>query len=91
MLVEAIASARPVIATPFPHAVELLSHGAGVLVPHDDSHAIAAALRALLTNPERTAEARAAAARLAPPLFWENVGRRYRQLLAGLVAQRAAP
>jgi glycosyltransferase involved in cell wall biosynthesis len=90
VLVEAIASGRPVIATPFPHAVELLSGGAGLLVPHDDPHALAAALRTLLTDPDRAARARAAAKRLAPPLFWENVGLRYRQLLASVAGRVAA-
>jgi glycosyltransferase involved in cell wall biosynthesis len=90
VLVEAIASGRPVIATPFPHAVELLSGGAGLLVPHDDPHALAAALRTLLTDPDRAERARAAAKRLAPPLFWENVGLRYRRLLASVAGRVAA-
>ena len=37
VLVEAIAAAKPVVATEFPHAVELLSEGAGITVPHGDS------------------------------------------------------
>ena len=36
VLVEAIASGRPVVATRFPHAVELLAEGSGILVPHDN-------------------------------------------------------
>ena len=36
VLVDAIASGRPVVATAFPHAVELLGSGAGIVVDHDD-------------------------------------------------------
>ena len=36
VLVDAIASGRPVVATAFPHAVELLASGAGIVVDHDD-------------------------------------------------------
>jgi glycosyltransferase involved in cell wall biosynthesis len=89
VLVEAIASGKPVVATRFPHAVELLGEGSGILVPHDDAAAIAAALRTLLTQPEVAAQAAATARRQAPPLFWENVGRVYNGLAAS-VARTAA-
>ena len=36
VLVEAIASGRPVVSTAFPHAVELLAEGSGIVVPHED-------------------------------------------------------
>jgi len=84
VLVEAIASGKPVIATRFPHAVELLSEGSGILVPHEDSSAIAAALRVFLTDPVRAARAAAVARRQASPLFWENVGATYGQLVASV-------
>ena len=41
VLVDAIAAGRPVIATAFPHAVELLASGAGIVVDHDDPDALA--------------------------------------------------
>ena len=43
---------KPVIATRFPHAVELLGDGAGLLVPQKDPAAMADALRTLLTRPD---------------------------------------
>ena len=49
VLVEAIAAGRPVVATAFPHAVELLSSGAGMVVPHGD--ATLAALRCTSSSP----------------------------------------
>jgi glycosyltransferase involved in cell wall biosynthesis len=80
VLVEAIASGKPVVATRFPHAVELLGEGSGVLVPHEDTDAISAALRSLLTDRGHAAEAAAVARRQAPRFFWENVARAYRRL-----------
>jgi glycosyltransferase involved in cell wall biosynthesis len=44
VLVDAIAAGRPVVATAFPHAIELLSSGAGLVVDHDDPDAMARAL-----------------------------------------------
>ena len=73
VLVEAIASGRPVVSTAFPHAVELLAEGSGIIVPHEDAAAIAAALRVFLTD--ETAAARAAAVRAGrrAPSTWETV------------------
>ncbi|HCU51858.1 MAG TPA: glycosyl transferase family 1, partial [Micromonosporaceae bacterium] len=52
VLSEAIASLTPVVATPFPHAAELLAaERSGLLVPHEDPTAIAEALTRLLTDP----------------------------------------
>ena len=89
VLAEAIASGKPVVATRFPHAQELLGEGSGILVPHDDPEAMAAALRLLLSH-EELAETVAAVARAqAPSLFWENVGRDYRRLAAAAAGARA--
>jgi polysaccharide biosynthesis protein PslF len=62
VLVDAIACGRPVVATAFPHAVELLGTGAGFVVDHDDPDAMASALRQVLTQP-RLAGSMAAEAR----------------------------
>jgi len=88
VLVEALASGKPVVATRFPHAEELLARGAGVLVPHGDSGAMAEALAGILYEPG-TADAMAAAARReAVPLLWPAVGSAYRSLIGGLVEDR---
>ena len=50
VLVEAIASAKPVVSTAFPHAVELLGEGSGIVVPHEDPDAMARALRLSLIH-----------------------------------------
>ncbi|EXG79227.1 glycosyltransferase [Cryptosporangium arvum] len=82
VLTEAVAAFLPVVATPFPHAVELLSTGAGQVVPHRDSVAIAAALRVVLTQGAAASRMREAAARTAPTLHWPTVATRYRRLVA---------
>ena len=41
VLTEAVVAGKPVVSTAFPHAVELLSGGAGILVPRRDPAAIA--------------------------------------------------
>ncbi len=77
VLVDAVAAGRPVIATAFPHAIELLSSGAGIVVPHHDPAAIAAALRRVLTEPGLAAAMSAEARRLSGALAWPAVAARY--------------
>ena len=80
VLIEAVTAGRPVVATAFPHAVELLSAGAGIIVPHQDPPAIAAAVRRILTEPGAAAAMTAASRHLAPDLTWAAVAARYREL-----------
>ena len=80
VLVDAIAAGRPVVATAFPHAMELLASGAGIVVDHDDPDAMALALRRVLTRPELAASMAAEASRLAPSLGWSVIASRYLEL-----------
>jgi glycosyltransferase involved in cell wall biosynthesis len=75
VLVEALAAGLPVVATAFPHAIELLSEGAGRVVPHENPKAFAAALENLLTRPRAMRAAAMAARRIAPGLRWSSVAR----------------
>jgi polysaccharide biosynthesis protein PslF len=86
VLIEAVAAGRPVVSTAFPHAVELLGQGAGLLVPQRDPDALGAGIRRVLTEPglARTMAARAAAQ--APGLFWDSVAARYQDLAQDLHA-----
>jgi polysaccharide biosynthesis protein PslF len=88
VLVDAIAAGRPVVATAFPHAIELLSSGAGLVVDHDDPDAMARALRRVLTTPELAASMAAEAARLAPSLGWSMVAGRYVHVANRLLSER---
>lgn len=88
VLVEALAAGKPVIATGFPHAVETLGGGTGLIVPHGDAAAMAAALRRVLTEPGLADRLSAGAAALAPQLLWPAVADRYRSLAGKLVEAR---
>jgi glycosyltransferase involved in cell wall biosynthesis len=89
VLVEAVASGKPVVATRFPHAVELLADGAGILVDHGDIDAIAAALDRVLHEPGVADRMSAAARRAARPLLWPQVGASYRALIERVLATPA--
>jgi glycosyltransferase involved in cell wall biosynthesis len=90
VLVDAIANGRPVVATNFPHAVELLGTGAGVVVPHDDPDALVSALRRILTEPRLAGDMAAEARRLAPTLAWPVVVDAYFGLASRLLTARRA-
>ncbi len=85
VLVDAVAFGRPVVATAFPHAVELLSGGAGVVVPQRDARALADVVRDLVAHPDRLAAMAAECRRLAPELSWPAVAGRYDDLATSLL------
>ncbi len=89
VLIEAVAAMKPVVATRFPHAVELLSDGGGVLVPHRDPAAIAAALRTLLA-PSSGADVATSASSAAPGVPWASVAGHYHELAGGLIRARVS-
>lgn len=88
VLVEAVTSVRPVVSTDFPHARELLSSGAGLLVPQGDPVAIAEAVRRILTEPGRAERMRAESGRLARHLLWPAVTDGYRRLAASALERQ---
>jgi glycosyltransferase involved in cell wall biosynthesis len=90
VLIEAVTAGKPVVSTNFPHAVELLTSGAGILTPRRDPQAIADAVRRMLTEPGLAEAAARESARLAPSLLWSAVARSYRDLAAGLVRSSSA-
>ena len=90
VLVDAVAAGRPVVSTAFPHAVELLASGAGIVVPQRDPAALAAAIRDVLTDPGRAEAMAAEARRLAPDLAWTAVAARYDAIADELLAARMA-
>ncbi|HEY2765898.1 MAG TPA: glycosyltransferase [Pseudonocardiaceae bacterium] len=90
VLIEAITSRTPVVATRFPHAVELLSDGCGVLVDHRDPRSIADAVRTVLTDRAAAAGMAAAAGVAARNLGWSSVAQRYCRLATDLT-RTAAP
>lgn len=90
VLIEAVTAARPVVATGFPHAVELLSSGAGTVIPHQNPGAMAEALRQILKHPEVGAEMSRQSGSIANELLWSSVAARYVELAVALIRAEAA-
>ncbi len=86
VLIEAVAAGRPVVSTRFPHAVELLGGGTGLVVDQRDPQAIAAALTAVLGDSSMAAHLSARAGAMAPSLSWSSVAARYATLADTLTA-----
>jgi glycosyltransferase involved in cell wall biosynthesis len=85
VLVEAIAAGKPVLAAAFPHAVELLGAGAGLLVAQGNSAAIGEGLHRVLTEPGLADGLAEQAAELAPTLLWSAIADRYRAVIHTLL------
>jgi polysaccharide biosynthesis protein PslF len=90
VLVDAVASGRPVVATAFPHAIELLGTGAGIIVDHDDPDAMVSALRRVLSDPRLAGSMAAEGRRLAPTLAWHSIAMSYVALAQRLMLERRA-
>lgn len=90
VLAEALGAGRPVIATAFPYAVEMLSDGAGIVVAPGDPAALAGAIRAAFTEPGRLAAMTSAARTQGAALAWSVVASSYRRLCDDLMAIRPA-
>ncbi len=90
VLVEAITAGKPVIATRFPHAVELLSGGAGILVGHENAPEIASALERTLTIPQVADVMSTAAIAESRANGWDAVAVEYRGIVSGLLRANAA-
>jgi glycosyltransferase involved in cell wall biosynthesis len=88
VLIEAVAAGKPVVSTSFPHAVELLADGAGLLVQRRHPADIADALNQVFTEPGLSARMSRRSTDLAPQLLWTAVASSYRELAASLIETR---
>lgn len=70
----AVAAGCPVVSTPYLYAEDLLSSGAGVLVPFGDADAMSTAVLDLLDDPARLTAARVESRRIGSGLAWSQVG-----------------
>ncbi len=82
----AIAAGCAVVSTPYWYAEDVLSSGAGRLVPFADPTALAAAVCDFACHPETLETARAEARRIGSDLAWSAVG----EATAGVLAEVAA-
>ncbi len=86
VLTEAVVAGKPVIATRFPHAVELLGTGAGILVDQRDPIGIANAMSQLLDDPVGAHNMALRAHAIGEDFLWTSVSRRYAELLASALS-----
>lgn len=89
VLAEAVAAGGPVVATRFPHAVELLGNGAGILVDHGDPQAIADGLALLFADATTYDAMRQACERIAQGAHWPDTAGRFLDLAGYLWRSRA--
>jgi glycosyltransferase involved in cell wall biosynthesis len=88
VLVEALAAGKPVVATDFPHAVEMLGTGAGALVPHSDPEAMATALRRVFAEPGVASRMATIATSIGSTLHWPAVVDRYEAIASTLIERQ---
>lgn len=88
VLVEAIAASKPVVATRFPHAVEVLSDGAGSVVPFGEPHRIGEELRRVLSDRPARELMGLRARQLATDWYWPTVGKRYVETMSAVASAR---
>jgi len=82
----AVVAGCPVVSTPYYYAEDLLSSGAGVLVPFDDPAALADGVLSLLDDPAALGNAAAEARRIGAELTWPAVGAQTLKVLSEAVS-----
>lgn len=90
VLIEAISAWRPIIATKFPQAVELLAGGVGILVPHRNPAALADAVRQVLEQPGMADAMSRRTGAIATELLWSSVAERYVRLAMMFMHRRVS-
>ncbi|MGA2513138.1 MAG: glycosyltransferase [Candidatus Limnocylindrales bacterium] len=76
----AMAAGKPIVSTPYAHALELISPDIGRLVPTGSPEALAGAFLELLRDPELRASLGRKAYERSRGMVWWEVGRHYRRI-----------
>lgn len=79
-LTYALGVGRPVIATAFPYANEVLNDSVGRIVPFKDSDAIAESLIELLANPHTIKNMKAAAYKMTRGMSWKTIAQKHLEI-----------
>lgn len=87
----AVALGKPVVATPYVHAAEILAGGAGVLVPFGDCAALGGAVAKLLADPVTRECVGAAAYALGRTMTWDRNAAAMLRAMAQAQADFAPP
>ena len=88
VLVEAMVAGGPVIATRFPHAIEVLSGGVGILVEQKNADEIAAAVRMIHGDAQQAARLRALTSVVSSAYLWPAVADSYLALSNAVLNKR---
>lgn len=88
VLTEAIGAGKPVVATAFPHAIEVLASGAGIVVQPEDPGEMAAAIRTVCASPAAAAGMAHAARGLAHGWGWPRIGARFDAVVDAVIRPR---
>jgi polysaccharide biosynthesis protein PslF len=87
VVTDAIAAGRPIVATRFPHAEELVASGPGIVVAHG-STTLADGVRTLVESPEVYDRAARSAAAKGSDLSWTSGAIRYAEFIRSLVPDK---
>lgn len=90
VLAEALAARMPVVATRFPHAVEMVPHGRGWVVPHQDPLHLADAIEHAWHTVRDAQREPWPSARRAVSTSWTDVARMYLRLATRAAYRRTA-
>jgi len=90
-LAYAAACGRPIVASAFPHAQDMLAQHRGVLIPPADSGAITGACLDLLDHPDRVFRMERACRDYGRSLSWLDVGATFVDLCRRLLAPASRP
>jgi glycosyltransferase involved in cell wall biosynthesis len=91
VLVEALAAGKPVVATAFPHAIELSATGAVIVVDHGSPGGIASTVMTILTDQSLRATMQAAARVESARYDWPIVGERFHRLMTRQLQSATPP
>ncbi|WP_414713663.1 glycosyltransferase family 4 protein, partial [Sphingomonas sp.] len=84
----AVSLGKPVVSSPFWHAVELLADDVGILAGFGDSAAFARAINGLLSDPDRMERIGERAYAIGRGMTWETAAHRYMDIMRAAVRRQ---